>query len=342
MGEQQVQGILWLIPFVTMSAWFYYSVLFKASGYTESKKGCVLAVLFTLIYLGVPIAYSLLFLEYSVIKVIGIYATIIGVYALVTIIISPGIYGIERETWVKRCILQANSFLFLVAIYVITGYMSNALIWFVGAAIIFTAGVVNTIHEFCFRPAIVAIRHSDSIPSEYAHSIPEPTTETPMYTTHEELPMFLLPLICIGIFPFSIGALDLVLVREVYMTIIHVAAALLGIVGMFSIFILSHAKVQWSRVLGRVIKGFVVLYILIIVLGLINMLLSKDSGFIYPIDLSHDVIIPLEIGASVQLPNIEQSLSTLAFVALIYLAIGALAYLYALVSFLIDVQSPDS
>lgn len=322
MIQQQIEGWIWVSIFIIF---LFYSISLWILRINQlSRVGIIVG---WSIFIIPPSTY-MLFIDISIFNIIVILLVpiILQIICLGCIVKKYG-----ANAWIAHDLSAAISFLAPFFLFILIGYVSNTLVWFIGAMIIFSLGLINGIHELAFREAI-RFKYKDLYSLE--KMIP-PATQHPFYITSEELPTKVIFLISLLVFPFCLNILDQNLVFSLYNSIIHITATLLGIVGMFSIFILTYEKKErYSVAFAKIIKGFVILYIFVIIFSFFSMVYS--SGCI--VDLSHNTIIPPQPVQNRELPSNTQLLSTLLFIGTLCLFLGSFFYLYSLISFILEVK----
>ena len=129
---------------------------------------------------------------------------------------------------------------------------------------------------------------------------------------------------------FNLGILDYEILKSFYGIFIQGFFALIGIVAMFSLFILEGIEVN-KEYFSKLFKGIIVLYIfviLVLTLGLITIPRNLDPGYI---DLSYDALVPDIPIKERQLSDSSQIFEEIIFTTTLGLLLCSLAYLCKMV-----------
>ena len=136
---------------------------------------------------------------------------------------------------------------------------------------------------------------------------------------------------------FNIGILDSETLTSFYGIFIQGFFALIGIIAMFSLFILERIEVN-KDYFSKLFKGLIVLYIfviLVLTLGLITTPQNLDAGYI---DLSYDALVPDIPIKERQLADSSQIFEEIIFTISLGLLLCSLAYLYKIVVEILDIR----
>ena len=136
---------------------------------------------------------------------------------------------------------------------------------------------------------------------------------------------------------FNLGILDSEILKSFYGIFIQGFFALIGIVAMFSLFILKQIEVN-KEYFSNLFKGLIVLYILVILvltLGLITIPRNLDTGYI---DLSYDALVPDIPIKERQLADSSQIFEEIIFTTTLGLLLCSLAYLCKIVFEILDMR----
>jgi hypothetical protein len=270
----------------------------------------------------------------SIILLLSIYPFFIGLHwligiflALIFIIYQPSIDAILNKKFPKQdFIIQVYSntlyWLVFIIIFAVLFFFTLSPIWIVAATVWLIGSIINGVFELTRKSAILELDKDVKVDKRLFCS---------PYGSRYEYPTLVVWLSFFIFYPFSIGIVELSVIRLVYSSLLVASFAVLGFLAT-SIINASKGimKVNSKKILGNLANGYSFLLIILSIISLIGILTIK-----VPLDFSTYFLVP-------PMPMDERSMLPLSnifdiaiFTSLISLVIGIVCSLPSLLSLVI-------